>query len=217
MFLEESYWMKQRLQYIMSDIETVVDIGASTLKFRTTKQPYIEENIFKPLRDRNVKIICLDLKKDEGIDISCNISDKLLHFHQKFDLVICANILEHVECLENSIINISNLVNDNHYLIVTVPYICPYHPDPIDNMSRYNIGDLKKLFKNFDVIFAESINIESRTYFDRFITGIRSIVYNIKDMKFIYLNDNIGYVIKKPIVTCVLFKKMPEKIIRNIK
>lgn len=212
MFLEESYWIKRELQKI-SDIKDVIDIGASTLEFRTVRQPYIEENIFKPLKDRGIKITYLDMKCQNGVDISLDISDKGFSFREEFDLVICTNILEHIERLDTSIINLSNLVKDNGYLIVTVPYVYPYHPDPIDNMLRFTIKDLKTLFKNFDVISAETINVESRTFFHRFRIGINAIVKILIDMKIAYLKINIiNHLIKRLKVTCIIFKKKSNKI-----
>lgn len=211
MFLEESYWIREELQKT-SDIKNVIDIGASTLEFRTIKKPYIEENIFNPLKDRGVEIIHLDMKDQEGVDISCDISDKSFSIKQKFDLVICTNVLEHIDDLDISIINISNLVNDNGYLLVTVPFIYPYHPDPIDTMSRFGVNDLKILFKNFDNISAKTIDIESQAIFYRIRFCIFSIINIFRKMKFNYFYDNIKNIfVRRSKVTCVLFRKRQYK------
>lgn len=214
MFLEESYWIKEELQKV-SDIKDAIDVGASTLEFRTVELPFIEENVFKPLRDRGVKIIHLDMKKQEGVDISYDISDKSFSFQKKFDLVICTSVLEHVKDLDLSIINISNLVNDKGYLIVTVPYIYPFHPDPIDNMSRFSVDKLKTFFKNFDIVSAKTIDIESRTILRRFKFGTESMINILRYMKLGYFNDNIKYVIKKPKVTCIIFKRNYKQIMEG--
>lgn len=210
MLIEESYWIKQKLETI-SDIKNAVDIGASTLEFRTIKQPYIEKNIYQPLIKRGIKITQLDAKKEDGVDIVCNISDIKFTFPQQFDLAICTNLLEHVVCLDSTINNISNLVNDGSYLIVTVPSIYPYHPDPIDTMSRFSIHDLKFLFKNFNIISAEIIDVESKTFFNRFLIGMYSVVCILRDMRLGYFSDNIKYhFLKKPKVTCIIFKKISK-------
>lgn len=211
MFLEESYWIKKELQKT-SDIKNAIDIGASTLEFRTIKQPYIEENVFKPLRDRGIEITHVDMKDQEGVDISYDIGDKSFSIKQKFDLVICTNILEHIDNLDISITNISNLVNDKGYLLVTVPFIYPYHPDPIDTMSRFGVNDLETLFKNFDNISAKIIDIESKAIFNRIIFCTFSIINIFRKMKFIYFYDNIKNIfVKRPKVTCVFFRKRQYK------
>ncbi len=207
MFLEESNWIKEEIKKV-PDIENVIDIGGSSLEFRTIRQPYIEENIFKPLKERGIDIVHLDMKEKEGVDISCDISDKSFSIKQKFDLVICTNILEHIEDLDTSINNISNLVKNNGYLLVTVPYIYPYHPDPIDTMLRFSIKDLEILFKNFDDISSKIIEIESQKFLHRIKFCTESIINTFRYMKFNYLYDNIKNIfVIRPKVTCVIFKK----------
>ena len=188
MLLEESEWIKQKLQ-ILSCIENAVDIGASTLKFRTKRQPFIEKNIYQTLKERGIKVSQLDAKKEEGVDIVCDISDRKLQFQNTYDLAICTNLLEHVEYLDSTIDNITKSIKDNGYLIVTVPFIYPYHPDPIDNTLRFSIDDLEKLFNNLDVISAETLDIESKMFFNRFLIGVYSVICILRDMKFNFLYD----------------------------
>lgn len=208
--VEESCWIKRKLQTISDieniDIKNVVDIGSSTLKFRTIKRPFIEKNVYKPLIEKGIKVVHIDNKKEEGVDIVCDISSDRHSIDQKFDIAICTNLLEHVKFLDTTVDNISNMVNDDGYLIITVPYIYPYHPDPIDNMQRFSIENLEALFKNFDIIFAEILNID-KTLSNRFLIGIYSTMRLVRYMKLNYLNNNIKNIIKKPKVTCVLFKK----------
>jgi len=130
MFLEESIYIKELLAKI-SSLQDVLDVGSSTLKFRTIIQPYIDKNIFQPLRDKEVKISYLDNKDGIGIDIVADVSNKRFTLPQKYDLVICTNLLEHVSDLKTTIFNISSLVRKGGYLLITVPLIYPYHPDPI--------------------------------------------------------------------------------------
>ena len=91
MFKEESIWIKNKISEILikdsKEINTVLDVGSSTLKFRTLMQPCnatmfrtlmqpcIDENIFKPLRAKRKEIYYLDIKKDEGVNIVCDIND----------------------------------------------------------------------------------------------------------------------------------------------
>ena len=74
MFLEESFWIKEKLRLInLPPAAKVLDIGSSSIYFRTKEQPYIEENVFKPLRDKGCQVIHLDTKKEQGVDLVCSI------------------------------------------------------------------------------------------------------------------------------------------------
>ena len=75
MFTEESLWIREVLATlpIHADFK-VIDIGSSNLGYRTTVQPHIAENIFKPLESKGVTITCLDIKDDEGIDLVLDLT-----------------------------------------------------------------------------------------------------------------------------------------------
>jgi hypothetical protein len=50
-----------------------LDIGSSTLHYRTVEQPHIEEEVMAPLRDRGVEITHLDEKRAPGVDVVCDL------------------------------------------------------------------------------------------------------------------------------------------------
>ena len=82
----------------MLSVEEVLDVGSSTKKFRTKIQPYIDENIFKPLRERDLHIYHLDKKEQEGVDYIFDVNEMSVESLGKtFDLVICCSLQkEHV-------------------------------------------------------------------------------------------------------------------------
>ena len=72
----ESEWLGQRLTSIPDDLLfPLLNIGSSTLEFRTQTQPYIDKNIFAPLRARGGKIYHLDVKYSPDIDIVGDLFD----------------------------------------------------------------------------------------------------------------------------------------------
>lgn len=209
MFPEESRWIRRKL-LMLENIKNAADVGSSTLKYRKIAQPFIEENIYSFFSENDINLSCMDIKKDEGVDIICDICNNKFVLNNKFDLVICSNLLEHLTNIDLAIDNISNMVNNNGYLIVTSPYIYPFHADPIDNMFRPNIQDLKDLFEKFDIVDAEIINIESQKLFGKFSfsRSIRTVIYMLIKRKMEHLVENYRYhFFRKPRSTCVLFKK----------
>jgi len=206
MFEEESIWIKNKIGEIVREnpgkINSVLDIGSSTLKFRTLTQPCIDKNIFAPLREKGKKINYLDIKKDEGVDIVCSI-DNIGKIGTEFDLVICANLLEHVLDVGKTVSNLKLLVRDGGYLLVTVPHRYFYHPDPIDTMYRPDNKSLEKIFGlksvSSGIIRINKINIESRLrYFSRMMISLLSA----RGCK-----GYAPYLFKRFEVSCVLFVK----------
>jgi SAM-dependent methyltransferase len=156
MFLEESKWIiKQREK--LEKVESVLDIGSSDLEYRECKQAYISEMYAK----FSENIDTLDLKNGSGVDFVLDITDKdCARYLGKYDLVLVCNILEHIEIskLGNVVKNVSEILKDGGYCIVTVPFNIEYHPSPIDNGFRPTAEELEKVFSfGFEKIICEKI------------------------------------------------------------
>jgi len=203
MFEEESIWIKKSISKILDDIHTVLDVGSSTLDFRTKVQPFIEENIFKPLRSKGKKVHHLDIKEGPGIDIVCDITQPNAYSRigQKFDLVICTNSLEHVPNMDVVADNLKKLVKKDGYLLVTVPYCYFYHPDPIDTMYRPTNKELEMLFSDFKVIDSEIIKIK-KLYLRKRLQYLRQSLVSWR-----ILRKNLPILFKGFKISCVLLKK----------
>ncbi|MEM0216801.1 MAG: hypothetical protein QW612_04590 [Candidatus Bathyarchaeia archaeon] len=64
MFEEESLYIRACLTKILKRerIDSVLDVGSSDITFRTKIQPFIEKNIFLPLKRFGCRIYHLDAK-----------------------------------------------------------------------------------------------------------------------------------------------------------
>lgn len=151
MLLEEAKWLKT----IFDDIappagSTLLNIGSSTEYFRCVDQPYIDYFVLKPLRERGVSIAHLDMRPDEGVDIVCDLTDPTnqaaIERIPPADIVLCSNLLEHVTDRQLVAQRLEQLTTYNGILIVTVPHVYRYHPDPIDTLYRPNNRELERLF-----------------------------------------------------------------------
>lgn len=185
--------------------KNVLDIGSSTAKFRKIVQPHIDKYIFSYLRDNKVKIKHLDKKKMNGVDIVADISNNNFSIKEKYDLVICTSLLEHVSNISTTASNISSCISKNGYLIITVPYTYPYHPDPIDNLFRPHPNELKSLFIDRRCIY-EKVIIDQRNILYRMKKDLVSLRTSILKKQ----NEAIKYNIKccflrKSRITCVVF------------
>mgnify|MGYP001374663151 CR=1 FL=1 len=63
-------------------------------------------------------------------------------------VILCANVFEHLpsDVRKTAITSIQGALQPGDYLIVSVPYKYPFHPDPIDTLYRPSSDELSNLF-----------------------------------------------------------------------
>ena len=76
---------------------------------------------------------------------------KELTINEKFDLVICNYVLEHIFEVKKAIFNLTQLLKENGQLLIAVPMIYPLHDEPAD-FWRFTEHSLKKLFNEFTIL-----------------------------------------------------------------
>jgi SAM-dependent methyltransferase len=144
-FVDESLWIRAALERApLRAGMRALDIGSSTLEFRTVVQPHIDGNVFAPLRARGISIAHLDGKAEEGVDIVADVTT-LAGVERSFELVLCTNLLEHVVDRRSTLENIKHVVAPGGLLLLTVPRRYPLHNDPIDTGFRPSARELAEL------------------------------------------------------------------------
>jgi hypothetical protein len=151
MFEAEASWLERLLsRYGAEALSPLLNVGSSTAYFREVEQPWTERLLFAPLRRRGVRIVHLDAREGDGIDIKADIlspADLPRIKAAGAKSILCCNILEHVvdpgvlaqRCIE--------IVGPGGLIFVTVPYSYPHHRDPIDTLYRPNPEELAALFR----------------------------------------------------------------------
>lgn len=147
MFLEEAIWIRRTLAGTpLRDGAEALDVGSSTREVRTQIQPWIDEQVFAPLRQRGVHPVHLDIKAADGVDVVCDLTAQGVQpredLGRDFALVICSNLLEHVTDRPATIGRLRSVVAPGGYLLVTVPRRYKQHHDPIDTMFRPSPAEL---------------------------------------------------------------------------
>lgn len=164
MFYKEAKKIYQLITKVESKKSVILNLGSSTKKFREIDQPYINSEIFTKLSLDGYKVIHSDIKENEGVDLVGDILD--LSFRQKIakinpSIIICSNLLEHIEERNSFITALLEIVPENSYIIITVPYKFPYHPDPIDTLYRPSLNELENdicIENNLKLISGEILN-----------------------------------------------------------
>lgn len=123
---------------------------------------------------KNIKT--LDIQLAHRPDYLLDISDPKLTdvISERFDQIICMEVLEHVPNYELALSNIYKLLNENGALVASTPWIIPLHDQPFD-FHRFTWFEIKRMLQKNN--FAE-ISIECRgNYIDSiFALGIRGLL-----------------------------------------
>lgn len=150
MFPQEAAWIAATLAALPTEhLTPVLDIGSAELAFRTVEQPWIEREVFAPLRRRHISVAFADVKGGPGVDVVADLSTvggMCLLKAMNAQLVLCCNVLEHVPDAADFAQRLADLVRPGGRLVVTVPHRYPHHRDPIDTMFRPDVQELAALF-----------------------------------------------------------------------
>jgi SAM-dependent methyltransferase len=162
MFLAEAKWLERALrERSVEEISPLLNVGSSTSRFREVEQPWTERQLFAPLRARGVRVIHLDAREGEGIDIRADILDPedLPKVKAKgARSILCCNILEHVTDPKALAKVCCDIVGPGGLVFVTVPYSYPHHRDPIDTMLRPSLKELAGIFHPAEMLKGEIVD-----------------------------------------------------------
>jgi len=100
MLSAEARWIGSALGRLnAAEISPLLNVGSATAEFREQVQPYIDREIFAPLRKRNVRVDHLDIQNGTGIDLRGDLNDDAFVAglaDRNYRSLLCCNLLEHV-------------------------------------------------------------------------------------------------------------------------
>jgi SAM-dependent methyltransferase len=164
-FVDESLWIRHALEQLpLRAGMRVLDIGSSSLEFRTQVQPHIDRNVFAPLRARGLHVIHVDAREEPGVDIVADVTT-LDGVNDTYDLVLCTNLLEHVVDREQTVRHVKRVVHPGGSLVLTVPRRYPIHADPIDTGYRPDTAELSAFLGWPKVVKAEVLTIRDALHY----------------------------------------------------
>ena len=140
MHILESLWIRDRLSRIPDvDLFPVVDVGSSTLEYRTRTQPWIDENLFAPLRARGGGVIYIDAKQEPGVDVVVNLLDARSRARIRTlgarTALIC-NILHHLTDRGPIARGLVETLPVGGHIVASGPFQYAPNYDPVETMYR---------------------------------------------------------------------------------
>jgi SAM-dependent methyltransferase len=154
---EEAEWFGARLPVNSGSPGRVLNIGSSTREFRTVSQPYIEEKLFEPLKERGFEILHVDQKSADGVDLVGDLHEP--DFVERLsrlqaDVVFCNNLLMHLKRgdRERLIVAVDRILRPGGLLYLSTATRYPYTSDPYDSYYRPDDRQLAALFPEYEVV-----------------------------------------------------------------
>jgi SAM-dependent methyltransferase len=177
MFVEEAKWIAAQISALsLSKTDSVANVGSSTQYFRSKIQPHIQEVLFMPLQERLIQVCHIDQKDEEGVDLVADVTQPSFGetLENKFSLVLCNNLLEHVTDIPLVCYNLFKCCQHGGHIIITVPRVYPRHEDPIDNMFRPRPEELSLYFPQqlTEIVGKKIVTIHDRNYYPVKKSGI---------------------------------------------
>lgn len=156
MNIRESEWLGQRLASLPTEeLFPLLNVGSSTEEYRTITQPWIDTNIFAPMRNRGGEIYHLDVKEARGVDIVGDLHDprfldRIAHITVRS--VMASSLFQYVTNRREVADVLLKIVQPGGYIIVSGPQSYPYCPDPIDTMFRPTLEEMHEHFPGTEIV-----------------------------------------------------------------
>jgi SAM-dependent methyltransferase len=169
--VETARWTRETLDGLeLPPGARALDVGSSTLHYRTVEQPHIEREVMAPLRRRGVRLTHLDAKTDPGVDVVCDLNaapDGLAPGLGSFDLVLACAVLQYLDDPDRGLDLIAGAVAPGGWLVCHHPISARRTFDPVDNRLRLRPDAVAKRFESRGLtpVRADAVRIDDPRYY----------------------------------------------------
>jgi SAM-dependent methyltransferase len=134
MLKEEAKILKDLLAEYRDKV--ILNVCSSDKEFWTVHQPFVWEEVMRPLIARGCVIHNLDMKKAEGVDIVNDCTEMVDIKDHTYDIVLFCSGIEHIANVDKALSEIKRVLKKDGIMIASAPGVYPEHHDPIDTLLR---------------------------------------------------------------------------------
>ena len=162
----------------------------------------------------------LNLDKSSSPDYLMDVKD-LGQINKSFDCILLCEVLEHVEFPEKLVDDCLSILNKGGLLVISMPFMYPFHPDPTD-YQRWSIQKIDKVLehkkvsyevKNMGGLFSVIHDLVHFTLYNNLpMSDISSLIYRsfakiiISGLKFLSVLDRFVFSKQKNVTTGFFIK-----------
>jgi predicted SAM-dependent methyltransferase len=135
----EKHVISGKYTYFNGDNLRILEVGSRNVN--GTVKDVIDRKYYKEWKG-------IDIEAGPNVDKVMSVYDLSQNYSAEFDVVICTEMMEHVESWPSALLEMSRVLKDGGYLIVTSPskgFI--YHGYPNDYW-RYQKEDMERIFNS---------------------------------------------------------------------
>jgi SAM-dependent methyltransferase len=165
--VETAAWTRAVLETVdLPRGSCALDIGSSTLHYRTVEQPHIEEQVMAPLRARGVELVHLDVKDAPGVDVVYDL-ERPGEPVGEYELVLLANVMHYLRDPGPAAELAVRSLGPGGHLIVHHPELARRSYDPLDHGLRMTPDELVAMFERRGLtrVRAETVRIDDPRYY----------------------------------------------------
>tara|TARA_A100000164_G_scaffold364987_1_gene383987 strand:+ start:667 stop:1305 length:639 start_codon:yes stop_codon:yes gene_type:complete len=146
----------EKFQYLITG--NVLDIGGKKINKRGS---------FTPPENKNIFWTYLNLFSEENPDVVGN-SNKLPFKNDIFDAVIMTEVLEYISRPEVAIKEIERVIKNEGHILLSVPFLNPFHGDYQSDLKRFTESGLRDLISqtNLKIVTLDKMGHIGAVVFD---------------------------------------------------
>jgi len=174
--VETAAWTRAALEEIeLAPGSRALDVGSSTLHYRTVEQPHIEEQVMAPLRARGVEIVHLDAKRAPGVDVVCDLGTADAGLAARLGghaLVLVCAVLQTLRDPGRAADLAVRALQPGGHLVAHHPESARRSFDPVDHMLRMSPDGLAGMFecRGLERVRADSVRVDDPRYYRGFVS-----------------------------------------------
>ncbi|MDP2620658.1 MAG: hypothetical protein Q8P46_10880 [Hyphomicrobiales bacterium] len=177
-------------------IDPCLYVGSSAVNQPAADEPFVDQRLFAPLRARGVRVVYVETRKADGVDLVGDMLDESFQTELKKlrpRLILSPHLPERLSDLAEFAKACARIIEPEGFLLIVRPSFHRNPPDPAPTLYRPGIELMRRIFPDFQVL-AQNI-VSDRTGFSEFVNGYaagefaRALAGDIVKLPYLLISD----------------------------